>query len=135
VTAVFIDTSALVALAHTRDRNHGAARRFLRQMAKKRRPLMTSTDVFDETVTLVRRRIGHMAAVRTGESLRTSTWCRLVEVDDEHRELAWQMFVRYDDHLLSFTDCTSFAIMQSMRLTDAFTFDDDYVTAGFTPLP
>ena len=62
-------------------------------------------------------------------------WCRVVDAGDDTREAAWQLFVRYDDHLFSFTDCTSFALMHAMSLQQAFTFDrDDFAAAGFTAL-
>jgi predicted nucleic acid-binding protein len=57
-------------------------------------------------------------------------------VSDDIRATAWQIFVRYDDQLFSFTDCTSFALMRSLGIGDAFTFDRrDYLAAGFVPLP
>jgi len=62
-------------------------------------------------------------------------WCRVVDVGDDTREAAWQLFVRYDDHLFSFTDCTSFALTHAMSLQQACTFDrDHFAAAGFTAL-
>ena len=96
---------------------------------------MTSTYVVAELFTLVRMRVGHAAAVRIGERLMQTRWCRIVEIGDDTREAAWQLFVRYHDHVFSFTDCTSFALMRTMSLQEAFTFDrDDFATAGFTGL-
>ncbi len=51
------------------------------------------------------------------------------------RDAAWQLFVRYHDHVFSFTDCTSFALMRAMSLEEAFTFDrGDFATAGLATL-
>ena len=62
-------------------------------------------------------------------------WCRIVEVGEDTREAARGPFVRYHDHVFSFTDCTSFALMRAMGVLEAFTFDrDDFATAGFTGL-
>ncbi len=136
MTPLYVDTSAFVALADRRDRNHGAAKRFLRSAAKKRRPLVTSTDVFDEIVTLVRYRIGHAVAVDIGEKLLASSWCRVLDIGDDTRRAAWDGFVRHRDQTFSFTDCTSFALMRSMGIDEAFTFDrTDFLAAGFIPLP
>jgi len=136
VKALFVDTSAFVALTHSKDGHHGAAKRLLRSLSKRRRPLVTSTDVLDETVTLVRYRLGHDVAVRVGESLLRSEWCRLIDVDESTRLAAWQLFVRYSDQTWSLTDCTSFALMHAMHLSEAFTFDrQDFHTAGFAVLP
>ena len=63
---VFVDTSAFVALANKKDKSHVSARRFLRSLARSRRPLVTSTDIADEVVTLARMRLGHRVAVEVG---------------------------------------------------------------------
>jgi predicted nucleic acid-binding protein len=133
---VFVATSAFVALADRRDKNHGPAKRFLRNAAKKRIALVTSTDVLDELVTLVRYRIDHASAVTVGESLLRSKLCRLLDVGDATREAAWQIFVRYADQTFSFTDCTSFALMRALGADTAFTFDRrDFHAAGFATKP
>jgi predicted nucleic acid-binding protein len=47
------------------------------------------------------------------------------------RAQAWSLFVRHDRQGFSFTDCTSFAIMRELGLTDAFAFDDHFAQMGF----
>ena len=65
-----------------------------------------------------------------------SSWCRILEISAELRQSAWEIFVRYADQPFSFTDCTSFAVMRAMRLSEAFTFDrGDFSAAGFIALP
>lgn len=136
MTPIFVDTSAFVALSHRRDKNHGAAKRFLKELADHRRPLVTSTYILDELFTVLRIRTDHATAVTAGEKLAKTRWCRIVDVGDDTRVAARQLFVRYDDQVFSFTDCTSFALMQAMELDEAFTFDrGDFAAAGFTPLP
>ena len=136
MTPLFVDTSAFVALANDRDKNHRSATRFLKEVSKQRRPLVTSTYILDELLTVLRMRADHATAVKAGEQLAKTRWCRIVDVGDEMRVAAWQLFVRYDDQLFSFTDCTSFALMHVMELVEAFTFDrSDFAAAGFTPLP
>ena len=136
MTPVFIDTSALVALTDSKDRNHTMAEKRFRTLARGRRSLVTSTYVFDETITLIRMRIGHAVAVKVGEALMRSQWCRMIEVYEDIRGSAWNLFVRYSDQMFSFTDCTSFALMQSMGINEAFTYDrGDFLAAGFIALP
>ena len=61
---------------------------------------------------------------------------RLIDVSEDVRHLAWELFVRYADQMYSFTDCTSFALMRTMHVQEAFTFDrNDFTAAGFTPVP
>lgn len=136
MTEVFVDTGAFLATVHRDDRNHAAAAECLRRLAATRRPLLTSTYVFDETITLVRQRIGHGAATQFGERLLATRLCRLVDISEELRLVAWQLFLRYDDQRFSFTDCTSFAVMHALGLDEAFTFDRrDFRAAGFTTIP
>jgi uncharacterized protein len=135
MTPVFVDTSAFVALVDKRDRNHVAAKRLLKRIARQKRQLVTSTYVLDETLTLIRLKIGHHVAVEFGENVAKTAWCRTIEVLEDTRAAAWQIFVRYTDQRFSFTGCTSFALMQAMGLSEAFTFDrSDYRAAGFIPL-
>jgi len=136
MTPLFVDTSGFVALASRHDKHHAAAKRYLKAQAQARRPLVTSTYILDELFTVLRMRTDHATAVKAGEQLAKTRWCRVVDVGDEMRVAAWQLFVRYDDQSFSFTDCTSFALMHSMELIEAFTFDrSDFAAAGFTALP
>jgi predicted nucleic acid-binding protein len=132
----FVDTNAFYAPADTADVNHRRARAELKALSRRRVDLIATTDVFDEAVTLVRYRLGHGAALKLGQGLLDSSWCRLVEVSAETRQTAWELFARYADQSFSFTDCTSFATMRSMRLDEAFTFDRrDFAAAGFVVRP
>ena len=136
MSPIFVDTGAFVALVDGKDGNHRSARRFLRHLARTRRPLLTSTYVVDELLTLVRMRLGHPPAVQIGERLLKTRWCRVLDVGEETRAAAWDIFVRYEDQLFSFTDCTSFALMRAMSVEQAFAFDRrDFGAAGFAALP
>ena len=134
-TGIFIDTGAFLALVDEDDQHHVKAKRFVRTLPAKGRSLLTSTYVLDESITLIRMRIGHAAAANFGERLFRTRWCRVIDIDDVLRRAAWDLFLRYDDQVFSFTDCTSFALMHSMGVTDAFSFDGDFSAAGMTRLP
>ena len=136
MSAVFIDTGAFYALADTGESTHALAKATLEGLEKKQTVLVTTTDVVDEIVTLVRYRLGHAAAVTLGNRLLESSWCRVVDVTDEIRSAAWLVFVQYEDQRFSLTDCTSFATMRTMEIAEAFTFDrTDFLAAGFSVVP
>jgi predicted nucleic acid-binding protein len=136
MSTVFVDTSAFFALVDPTETNHRRAKAHLKSLLRGRHTLLTTTDVFDESVTLIRYRVGHAPALTFGTELRASSWCRLVDVTAETRELAWNLFARHADQSFSFTDCTSFATMQSMHVSEAFTFDRrDFGGAGFVVAP
>ena len=86
---------------------------------------------FDEAITRIRYSIGHPAAVHLGELILNSRVVNLLNVSETIRHAAWQMFRRYHDKQWSFTDCTSFVLMKTHRIQYAFSFDRDFVQAGF----
>jgi predicted nucleic acid-binding protein len=132
---VLVDTSALVALYLDADAEHKRAAGVLADFREDRRSLVATTDVFDETVTLVRRWGGYREAVRAGDSLRRSKILELVEVSDQDRETAWALFKEYNNVKLSFTDCTSAAVMSRLELEEVFTFDSDFREFGYKSIP
>ena len=125
---VFVDTSGWYAAADRRDPDHGAVARWLR---RKTVPLITSDYIFDETVTLIRIELGHPAAIRFGENVRTSAVVHIVTVTTEDREAAWEIFRKFEDQKLSLTDCTSFAVMKRLGLTRVLTVDRHFALMGF----
>jgi predicted nucleic acid-binding protein len=129
---IFVDTSAWYALVDKDDADHEAAAAFF---ATNTVPLITTNAVFAETVTLIRYRIGHEAARIFGEKLKESSFARMVAVVPVDEERAWEIFTKYRDQDFSFVDCTSFATMQRMKLSDAFTFDRHFRVMKFTAVP
>ena len=104
---IFTDTSAWYAYVDSSDAHHLAATQFISTMAT---PLVTSTDILDEIVTLLKAHLGHYAAVRFGEKLRQEQIAQLLRVTEQDEQRAWEIFVRHQDKEFSFTDCTSFAL-------------------------
>jgi len=129
---VFVDTSGWYALVDKNDPDHPQARRWFE---RNRLPLITTDYVFDETLTLVRTSLGHREAVAFGKKLLASRLARLIAVTKEDREKAWGLFQRYDDKVLSFTDCTSFAVMERLGIVTAFTMDHDFEVLGYIMVP
>jgi predicted nucleic acid-binding protein len=132
VTGIFVDTSAWYALVDSDDADHGKAVAFF---SANTTPLITSNAIFSETVTLIRYRVGHDAALSFGRKLKESTFVRLVTVAQADEELAWDIFSRYRDQAFSYADCTSFAVMQRMKLGTAFTFDRHFMVMKFAIVP
>ncbi|HSL83325.1 MAG TPA: PIN domain-containing protein [Thermoanaerobaculia bacterium] len=135
-TRLFVDSRAWVALFNSRDREHDRASRYWRRLRDERRPLLTSDHVLDETYTLIRRsRAGLPGAMEFHEVVTASRVLEIAEIDGDRRERAWDLFTRYDDKVLSFTDCTSFALLQELGLQEAFAFDSDFARVGFIERP
>ena len=92
--------------------------------------LVTTDYVLDESYTIIRPRAGHAVAVDFGEGVRRSRFMRVESVTSEVIDAGWILFKKYQDHEFSFTDCTSFVIMERLRIATAFAFDDDFQEYG-----
>ncbi len=128
---LFVDTSAWLALGDRNDQYHKEALARSASIKKQKIELVTSDYIFDESITIIRYRMSHRAAVTFGNSLMGSTIVKITGITDEERSKAWKLFSRYDDKELSFTDCTSFVLMKKLGIQKAFTFDDHFRQLGF----
>ena len=72
----------------------------------------------------------HQAAIAFGDILMKSGVASMVSISDEVRSAAFELFKKYDDKDLSFTDCTSFALMKRLKVQTAFTFDGHFQQVG-----
>ena len=128
---LFVDTSAWLALNDRSDQFHALAVEKLGAIRAGRISLVTSDYVLDESVTIIRLRASHEAAVIFGQSILGSSVIDLIPVGTDDRLAAWEIFRKYADQDFSFTDCTSFALMRKLRLKTAFTFDGHFSLMGF----
>ncbi|VVB97706.1 tRNA(fMet)-specific endonuclease VapC [uncultured archaeon] len=135
---LFVDTSAFLALVNEKDNNHLAAASFLEEIKNGKvriKKIITSDYIIDETLTRIRYAMGHKEAVYWGQDILSSKVIEKVDVGRELFEPAWELFKTYEDKKLSFTDCTSFAIMKKRGIEKVFSFDDDFERVGFKLLP
>lgn len=132
---VLADTSALIGLFLRDVEWHRPAKETLAELQSARRRMIATSDIFDETVTAIRRWAGYRPSIEAGEALRSSRLLTVVPVDEPARESAWRHFRKSNDPHLSLTDCTSFALMERLGLKEVFTFDAHFRRAGFDVLP
>lgn len=139
VDHAFVDTSFLVARFSRRDRNHAAAAAFLREQAEpgvESLRLILSDYIFDETVTTLLMHSGRNdVAVAAGKAIHDSEALGMVRVEAPVFEAAWALFQDGKDKRWSFTDCTSFVLMENLDIRKALTFDRNFREAGFASLP
>lgn len=131
---VFVDTSAWVALYYKRDQYHKEAGNIWKGITRKKPKLYTTDYVFDETVTLLRKRAGYHPSRAAGESILKSPHVELIFVDKDVMLRAWEVYEKYKDHDLSFTDCTSIALMNDRGIKEVFGFDSHFEKVGFRSL-
>jgi predicted nucleic acid-binding protein len=131
----FVDTAGWMMLADASDPRHQAARAFRDEWLSTGGTLVSSDFVMDETLTLVRARLGIDAAERWWEQVDGSPRVLWEWIDANRAEKARAWFFRWRDKAFSFTDCTSFVVMKERRLRSALTSDRHFVLAGFEMVP
>lgn len=129
---IFVDTSAWYALVDAKDPDHKAAKGFIEQ---NRFPLVTTNLILNEALTLIMVKLGQDFAVEFGVKLKQSQLTTIVFIGPEDEEDAWNIFRKYSDKKWSFTDCSSFVIMQRLKIDTAFAFDPHFKQMGFSLLP
>ena len=97
--------------------------------------LVTTDYVVDETLTLIRKRLGLGAAEAWWEQVDGTSRLRWEWIGVTRAEKARRVFFRHRDKDYSFTDCTSLVVMQELKLRQALTTDEHFTQMGFHTLP
>lgn len=132
---LFVDTAGWMACADGADPAHEASCAGRDQWLDREGHLLTSDYVVDETLTLLRIRLGIEVAEKWWHMIAASSRLRREAIHAERAEIARGIFFRYRDKDFSFTDCTSFALMRELRLRQALTTDRHFKQAGFQLIP
>lgn len=133
---VFLDTGYLLALERRTDQNHPAALEHWRSLRQDSRlHLVSTTYVFDETVTYLNSRGLHASAVKVGRRLLASPSVELVHVGEDLFREAFDLLERRPDKRYSLTDCVSFVVMRERGISAALAFDRHFEQEGFAREP
>lgn len=124
---VFIDTSYYIARLVARDQWHEKAKRAVKPELR----LITSSLVINETISLLQARGMYSAALTFLREIRTRPGTHIIYVDAVLQSEAWDLFSRWGSSGANAVDCTSFAIMRSLAIKKAFTFDRHFRHVGF----
>jgi predicted nucleic acid-binding protein len=135
MNALFVDTSGWVACADAADEWHPDCVLARDNALEGGTRLVTTDYVVDETLTLLRMRLGLRAAQAWWRQISESRQLRWERVDAGRFERAMSWFAGQKDKAYSFTDCTSFAVMRELRIVKALATDRHFLQAGFEVLP
>jgi uncharacterized protein len=131
--SVFVDSGAFGAFSMKRDVNHLIASEITAVIVATDLFTVTTNFIIAETHALVLNRANRVAALATLKLIESGT--KLIErVTEEDEFQARDILERYDDKSFSYTDATSFAVMERLGLRDVFTFDRHFAQFGFSPL-
>ena len=130
--AIFVDTSAFIALLNRSDQYHQIAQRIWRELLQNKTELYCTSYILVETVALAQNRLG-LEAVRAFNNdvipLLRIEWVNLVL----HQKGMATLLTEKRRHL-SLVDCVSFVVAQQYNLTNIFAFDHHFVEQGFVCL-
>lgn len=132
---LFVDTAGWMACADESDPAYRKAVAVRDSWLEGGGFFVTSDYVADETLTLLRIRLGIEAAEAWWRQVDGSSRVRWEYVTLARADKARGLFFRYRDKDFSFTDCTSFVLMRELKLREALTTDHHFVQAGFAIKP
>ena len=128
-----MDTSAFLAGLDRRDQWHHPAAQGFRQLARERRPLVTTNLVVAEVYSLALRSLGlRLARQWLEEDL---SGIPVFFQREEHHPRVRELLHRSQTPGLSYVDALSFVAMEEIGTSVAFTFDHDFQQYGWTLYP
>lgn len=131
---VFVDTSFLLALVNSQDENHAPASQIRASIFNQvpKASLIFTDFIFDETMTVMKCRGVPMDIIgRTGDMLLNSKYISMIMISEPTFRAAWSMMKQRADKGWSFTDCTSFSVMEELGISRHLSFDAHFDQAGF----
>ncbi|MDH4138458.1 MAG: PIN domain-containing protein [Anaerolineae bacterium] len=136
---LLVDTWFWLALKDRSDQDHALAMLTNEELVHRKITYVTTNFILAETYTLLRRRVRPQVAITFGQEIQKAidlTVIELVHILPEMEREAWALFERYDDIVdLSYTDCTTFAAMRSMGLSEVLTNDQHFAMMGLILRP
>lgn len=132
---LFADTSGWMACADKSDPAHEETLAARNGWLRFGGSILLTDYVVDETLTLLRMRLGLPAAKTWWDSISASPRVHIQYLSGDILESARAHFFKFRDKTYSFTDCTSFAVMKTGNIKKVLTTDRHFSQAGFECLP
>jgi hypothetical protein len=135
---IFVDTGAWMACMNEDDKNHEKAAEYLKVLLKSSTQIITSNYVKSETITLLKYLAGHKIALRAMDIWREAEKIGSLKtylITEEDIREADKIFANYEEYMLTFTDCTSFAVCRKLEIDKVFGFDSKFNNLGFLIAP
>ncbi|MBN1102353.1 MAG: PIN domain-containing protein [Deltaproteobacteria bacterium] len=126
---IFLDTSAIYAMADKSDPNHAAACQKFDFALEKGERFVTHNHVLVESVALLQSRLGLQVALLFLEEAKAF---EIEWVDEALHEEARSELERIGKRQVSFVDCLSFVVMKRKGVETALAFDPDFAEQGFS---
>lgn len=140
-SALFVDSWGWIVLANQNEDLFLAVRDLYQREVREGHQMVTSDYVLDEVLTFLFAKAPPALASKYAKELFSSIHLghvQLERIHPERFEKAWKMRLKYQDHpKISFTDFTSFVVMQEMSVKRVLTNDDHFqqINLGFQKIP
>ena len=125
---IFLDTSAIFALADTRDANHIQARELFGKALETGEEILVHNYVVVESAALLQSRLGLDISLRFLGETRAF---QIHWISPADHEQAVTLLHDRSRRGLSLVDCVSFIVMRRFGVSEALTFDSDFEQEGF----
>jgi predicted nucleic acid-binding protein len=125
---IFLDTSAIYALADAADPNHERAKELFGKALEMGAEFLVHNYILVESAALLQSRLGLGPAIRF---LKESENFRIYWVTARDHRRAVRLLEERSKRGLSFVDCLSFLVMREHKVRKALAFDPDFVQEGF----
>jgi uncharacterized protein len=129
---IFVDTSAWFALFVPIDPDH---QRIRDCFAANPGPVLTTDYCIDETLTLLLVRGETSRAMEAGREFFERGFTRVHFVSPQQIHRAWVFFQQRAANGWSFTDCTSFVVINDLQIPSAASVDTHFRQFGVTVIP
>ncbi|MDY6775027.1 MAG: PIN domain-containing protein [Halobacteria archaeon] len=126
--SVLIDTGVFYAHQNRSSSRHRRAKESLTTVLKGKYGEPYTTDyVYDEAVTLALRRTGEFSeSMEISDRILNRDWISLEHVSKNDFEQGVEIFEKYSDQDLSFTDAVTVAVMRERSIDRVLSFDTDF---------
>ena len=122
---VFIDTGVFLSISDKSDAFNKLVSSVYKKVAEQNAVLYTSNYIIDETITLIRARVNHKAAVAFIKGFNISN-IRMLRIAEGDENSAKEIFIKYKDKNFSYTDCTSFALIDKHSIDSILSLDEHF---------
>jgi uncharacterized protein len=124
---VFVDTSALVALLVENEQFHSKVTSKYANYRQKRAVLFTSYYILDELFTrLTYYNIDIMEHIKKLKNSIVKNELTVLSVNENMFNKSIDIFLKFSEHKISFTDATSYVLCKEFSMDEVFTLDKDF---------
>jgi len=131
---VFIDTAAWIALANAHDELHPRAKQIMSDLLTRKVRLVTTEFVLLEVADALSAPNLRSTTIQFLNQLRQAPILLIIPLSQDLLAGAWVLYGQRLDKGWGLTDCTSFVVMMSEQINQAFTSDSHFQQAGFVKL-